>query len=109
VTRNHASPERRRSADRILDTAEGVLITLRRYSPNHAFLEFAQTAKRYGLAAVSLADALVALAQRQSTDDCDPRAVEVARETWGHLLDHHADNHAYMASEPDACNSEDNG
>jgi hypothetical protein len=87
VPRNHASPEPRRSADRILDTAEGVLVALRRYHINQAFFELAQTAKRHGITTVNLADALVALAQRQPTGDCDARAVEVARETWAFLLD----------------------
>ncbi|KUI02465.1 hypothetical protein [Mycobacterium sp. IS-3022] len=87
MTEYQVSQDRRRSADRILDTAEGVLIALRRYHLNQAFFELAQTAKRNGVKAVSLADALVALAQRQPTVDCEPRAVDVARETWGHLLD----------------------
>jgi hypothetical protein len=55
------APDRRRSADRILDTAEGVLITLRRYHLNQAFFELAQTARRHAIPPVSLADALVAL------------------------------------------------
>jgi hypothetical protein len=109
VSQHRAAPDGRRSADRILDTAEGVLITLRRYHINHAFFELAQTAKRHGITAVSLADALVALAQRQSTGDCETRAVEVARETWGALLDHNNHDHAYMAPKPYASRSDNNG
>jgi hypothetical protein len=56
--------------------------------------------KRRGIATVSLADALVALAQRQSTDDCEQHAVDVARATWGPLLDRNTDDHAYMATDP---------
>lgn len=84
---HRTSPSRRRSADRLLDTAEGILVALRRYHINQAFFELAQTAKRHGVTVVSLADALVALAQRQSTHDCDQRAVDVARLTWGAFLD----------------------
>jgi hypothetical protein len=101
------APDGRRSSDRILDTAEGVLIALRRYNINQAFFELAQTAKRHGLATVSLADALVALAQRQSTNDCDQHAVEIARATWGPLLDCNTVDHAYMATDPH--DSVDNG
>ena len=103
MTQNRASADRRKSSDRILDTAEGVLITLRRYNINHAFFELAQTAKRHGIATVSLADALVALAQRQSTDDCQPDAVAVARQTWGDLLERsQARDDTRVAPEPTA-------
>ncbi|MEB3981832.1 hypothetical protein OQ968_11205 [Mycobacterium sp. 663a-19] len=77
----------RRSAERILDSAEGVLIALRRYGFNDAFFELAHTAKRHGVGLVSLADALVAMAQNQRTDDCDPRAVRIARQRWGAMLE----------------------
>jgi hypothetical protein len=84
-------------------------IKLRRYDINQAFFELAQTAKRRGVATVSLADALVALAQRQSTDDCEERAVEIARATWGSLLDRNTVDHAYMATDPHDRNSTDYG
>jgi hypothetical protein len=83
----HGSPDPRRSVERILDTAHGVLVTLRRYGLHQALSELAQTAKHHGVSAVSLADALLAIAQNQSTDDCDPHAVRVARQSWGLLLD----------------------
>jgi hypothetical protein len=101
-----AAPDRRRSADRILDTAEGVLITLRRCHLNHAFFELAQMARRHAISPVSLADALVALAQRQPTGDCEPRAVQIAQATWGPLLDRNAHDHAVL-SEVHAVKSED--
>jgi hypothetical protein len=83
----HGSPDPRRSVERILDTAHGVLVTLGRYGLHQALSELAQTAKHHGVSAVSLADALLAIAQNQSTDDCDPHAVRVARQGWGLLLD----------------------
>jgi hypothetical protein len=87
VTANHRSEDTRRAGARILDTAEGVLIGLRRCSLNQAFVEIAQTAKRHNLSTLSLADALVALAQNQPTDDLDPTVVATARGAWGRLLD----------------------
>jgi hypothetical protein len=87
VSTDHSTPDPRRSADRILDTAEGVLITLRRYHLNQAFIELARTSRRHAIPLTSLADALVALAQGQSTVDCETRAVHIARATWGALLD----------------------
>jgi hypothetical protein len=104
--RQRPAPDRRRSADRILDTAEGVLITLRRYHLNQAFFELAQTARRHAIPPVSLADALVALAQRQPTHDCEPRAVQIVQATWGPLLDRNAHNHAAVF-ERHAVESED--
>lgn len=76
----------RRSGDRILDTAEGVLIGLRRCTLNQAFFELAQTAKQYGVSPVSLADALVTIAQQQRADECDQKALHIARERWGALF-----------------------
>jgi hypothetical protein len=77
----------RRSAARILDTAEGVIIALRRCNLNQAFVEIATTAKRHDVALISLADALVAIVQNDPTADLDANAVRAARETWGALLD----------------------
>jgi hypothetical protein len=87
MTRSDDSRHPRRSADRALDTAEGVLIALRRCSLDKAFFDLAHTAKRHGLAPVTLADALIAVAQNRYTEDCDQHAVQVARETWGALLE----------------------
>jgi hypothetical protein len=87
VTADRRSEDPRRAGARILDTAEGVLIGLRRCSLNQAFVEIAQTAKRHNLSTLSLADALVALAQNQPTDDLDPTVVATARQAWEQLLE----------------------
>ncbi|BBU23854.1 hypothetical protein [Mycobacterium xenopi] len=71
---------------RILDTAEGVLVALRRYRLDRAFVEIMQTAKQHHLDPVSLADALVALAEDQVSADIDDAAAAVALSTWGHLF-----------------------
>jgi ANTAR domain-containing protein len=95
MSRNRAQDPRRADA-RLLDTAEGVIIALRRCSMAKAFIELARTAQRHNLSALSLADALVALAEDGPTGDLDPAAVRVARTTWGSLLDapsHRRNNH----------------
>lgn len=90
--RRAAQDDSRRSGARILDTAEGVLITLHRCSLDQAFSTLVHTAKRHNLGPLSLADALVALAQGQPTEDLDADAVRIAVETWGALLDGHRNN-----------------
>lgn len=82
----YAWDDPRRAGGRILDTAEGVLITLRGYRLNDAFIDIMHTAKHHDVEAVSLADALVAIAQNQPTADLDRTAVTTARHAWGHLL-----------------------
>lgn len=79
-------PDTRRAGARILDTAEGVLVALRRCRLDRAFVEIMQTAKQHSLDAVSLADALVALAKNQPSTDVDDAAGAVALSTWGHLF-----------------------
>ncbi|MGH3960119.1 hypothetical protein, partial [Mycobacterium sp.] len=69
-----------------LDTAEGVLITLRRYRVDNAFLELMQTAKRHNVNPLSLADALVTIAEGQLSNDAGGAAAAIACGTWGHLL-----------------------
>lgn len=81
------SPDPRRAGARILDTAEGVLIALRGCSLNEAFVEIVQTAKSHNVSTLSLADALVAIAQTQSSQDVNDAAFVAARATWGYLLD----------------------
>jgi hypothetical protein len=79
----------RRAGARVLDTAEGVLIALRGCTLNQAFVEIVQTAKRHNVSTLSLADALVGIAQTQafqSVDDADAAFV-AARATWGHFFD----------------------
>ena len=81
------SQDPRRAGARILDTAEGVLITLRGCTLNEAFVEIVQTAKVHNVSTLSLADALVALAQNHGPQDGDDAALVAARAAWGHLLD----------------------
>ena len=81
------SQDPRRAGARILDTAEGVLIALRGCSLNQAFVEIVQTAKAHNVSTLSLADALVALAQNQASQDGDDAALVAARAAWGHLFD----------------------
>jgi hypothetical protein len=76
----------RRTGARILDTAEGVLVTLRRYRVDQAFVELMQTAKRRGVNPVNLADALVAIAENQLSQCVDDAAAAVALATWGSLF-----------------------
>jgi hypothetical protein len=76
----------RRAGARILDTAEGVLVALRGCSLNQAFVEIVQTAKAHNVSTLSLADALVALAQDQASGDGDDAAFVAARAAWGHLF-----------------------
>ena len=80
------SPEPRRAGARILDTTEGVLIALRGCSLNQAFVEIVQTAKRHNVSTLSLADALLAMAQTQTSQNIDDAAFAAARATWGHLF-----------------------
>jgi len=81
------SQDPRRAGARIRDTAEGVLIALRGYTLNQAFVEIVQTAKAHNVSTRSLADALVALAQNQASRDGDDAAFVAARAAWGHLVD----------------------
>ena len=76
----------RRTGARILDTAEGVLAALCRCRVDNAFVELMQTAKQHGVNPVSLADALVTIAEGQLMHDVDGTAAAVARATWAHLL-----------------------
>jgi hypothetical protein len=81
------SQDPRRAGARILDTAEGVLIALRGCTFNEAFVEIVQTAKAHNVSTMSLADALVALAQGQASPDGQDVAVGAARAAWAPLLD----------------------
>ena len=77
----------RRAGARILDTAEGVLLALRGCTLNQAFVEIVQTAKAHNVSTLSLADALVALSQDQTSQYRDDSAFVAARAAWGPLLD----------------------
>jgi ANTAR domain len=81
------SQDPRRAGARILDTAQGVLIALRGCILNQAFVEIVQTAKARNVSTQSLADALVALAQNQASQNEQDAAFGAARAPWGHLLD----------------------
>lgn len=80
------SQDPRRAGARILDTAEGVLITLRGCTLNEAFVEIAQTAKAHNVSTLGLADALVALAQDRASQDGKTQRLDAARTTWGQLF-----------------------
>ena len=60
---------------------------LRGCSLNQAFVEIVQTAKAHNVSTLSLADALVALAQNHRSQDGDDAALVAARAAWGHLFD----------------------
>ena len=77
------SQDPRRAGARVLDTAEGVLIALRGCSLNQAFVEIVRTAKAHNVSTLSLADALVALAQDQAPQDGEGAAFVAARAAWG--------------------------
>jgi hypothetical protein len=81
------SQDPRRAGARILDTAEGVLIGLRGCTLNQAFVEIVQTAKAHNVSTLSLADALVALAQNQASQHGEDAAFVAAGAAWGHLVD----------------------
>lgn len=81
------SQDPRRAGARILDTAEGVLIALRGCTLNEAFVEIVQTAKARNVSTLSLADALVALAQDQASQDGQDAAFDAARATWGRMFE----------------------
>jgi ANTAR domain-containing protein len=103
----NGSPDPRRAGARILDTAEGVLIALRGCTLNQAFVEIVRTAKSHNVSTLSLADALVAIAQSPSCHDIDDAAFVAARATWGDLLDRIRPNTAVSPSPPQRDDDED--
>lgn len=79
-----------RNDARMLDTAEGVLVALRRYGPAEAFAEILETAHQHRVPALSLARALVELAG--SDAPAAPRGpAAVAQAAWGDLFAQPAD------------------
>ncbi|KDE96695.1 ANTAR domain-containing protein [Mycobacterium sp. 050272] len=86
-TAGYDHPDPRRAADRMLDTAEGVLVALRRFRLNDAFRDLMTTARHHNVNPLSLADALVALAENHGVNALDTNVVAIARHTWGPLLD----------------------
>jgi hypothetical protein len=101
------SPDPRRAGARILDTAEGVLLALRGCTLNQAFVEIVRTAKSHNVSTLSLADALVAIAQTPSSHDIDDAAFVAARATWGELFDGIRPNSAALPSPPQRDDEED--
>jgi hypothetical protein len=59
-----------------------------------------QTAKNHNVSTLSLADALVAIAQTQSCHGIDDAAFAVARATWGDLVDQTPQRRAVSPSPP---------
>ncbi|MBU3059953.1 ANTAR domain-containing protein [Nocardia sp. NEAU-G5] len=74
-----------RNDARMLDTAEGVLVALRRYSPADAFAEILDTAHQHRVPALGLARALVELAGADAPAVA-PGPAAVAHTAWGHLF-----------------------
>ncbi|MCV7282079.1 ANTAR domain-containing protein [Mycolicibacterium flavescens] len=67
-----------------LDTAEGVLIALRRCTSDEAFREIIWAAEHHRVPVFALADALVTAASGSPTADGAARSAVVAQ--WGALL-----------------------
>ena len=81
------SPDFLRAGARTSTLPKAALIALRGCSLNQAFVEIVQTAKSHNASTLTLADALVAMAQTQASQNVDDAAFAAARVTWGHLLD----------------------
>ena len=69
---------------RALDTAEGVLIGIRRIEAADAFDELVTAARRHGVSVFTLAEALVALASGNELPE--PSTACAARTEWGALF-----------------------
>lgn len=82
---DHRRPARR-SGQRRLSAAEGVLVALRRYSLDEAFAEIVQMAQRHSVAPLQLADALVTIAENDSSRDLDDALIAAVDQSWGALL-----------------------
>src|ERR1700755_3631848 len=101
------SPDPRRAGARILDTAEGVLLALRGCTLNQAFVEIVRTAKSHNVSTLSLADALVAIAQTPPCHDIDDVAFAAARATWGEMFDPIRPNGSASPSPPQRDDEDD--
>ncbi|HYZ69413.1 MAG TPA: ANTAR domain-containing protein [Mycobacterium sp.] len=73
-----------RADARMLDRAEGVLIALRRCTIDAAFEDIVRASKRHRVPTLSIAAALVALAQNSPFEG---DATAAARYEWGSLLE----------------------
>ncbi len=70
-----------------LDTAKGVLVGLRRCSPDRAFHDLIDCAHEHRVPVFALAGALVDLATRRQSADWEPGpAHTAAQRQWGHLF-----------------------
>jgi hypothetical protein len=75
-------------AGRILDTARGILIGIRRYPSETAFDELLSAAQRHGVPVFAMAWALVRLAGDSSTQSHDFADAQLAAQyEWGHLFE----------------------
>ena len=71
----------------MLDLAEGVLVGVRRYSPEAAFGELVAVAHRHDITVSAVAAALVALATGDiEATDLNPIEAAIALHAWGSLL-----------------------
>lgn len=75
-----------RNAQRSLGTAEGILVALGQCVLADAFAEIVTTAKRGNVAAIELADALIAIVEGAQTDSMRPEVITAAQNAWGTLL-----------------------
>ena len=73
-----------RADARMLDRAEGVLIAFRRCTIDEAFEDIVRASKRHRVPTLSIAAALVALAQNSPFED---DAIAAARYEWATLLE----------------------
>jgi hypothetical protein len=72
---------------RVLDTAEGILIGLRRYRPDAAFDELVDVSRRHAVPVFALASALIELAGGSGPpDDAARPAWSSAQCEWGRLF-----------------------
>jgi hypothetical protein len=71
----------------VLDLAEGVLVGVRRYTPEAAFSELVAVAHRQNITVSAAATALVALATGDTeATKVNPMDVEIAQDAWGSLI-----------------------
>jgi hypothetical protein len=75
-----------RSGQRSLGAAEGVLVALRHCSLDEAFIDIVETAKRHSVAPFELADALVAIAEKDVTPHFGDAVIAAVDQAWGTLL-----------------------
>lgn len=84
-------PDDRRAGARMLDTAKGIVVALRRCSTHEAFADIVEKAHRHRVGPICLAEAPVAIAQNTPTRHLDGDAVTAARAMWMELCRAEAD------------------